>query len=80
VKGSYLYATVLNTPEDGVIRISSLGEKDASKLPHFHGMIREVSILGYDGELTWFREEEAMVIKTYGLKSDYPIVCKIRID
>ena len=80
VKGSYLYATVLSSPEDGVIRIQSLGEKDASKLPHFHGIIKDVSILGYEGELNWFREEEAMVIKTSGLKSEYPVVCKIYID
>jgi len=57
-----------------------LGEKDASKLPHFHGIIKDVSILGYEGELNWFREEEAMVIKTSGLKSEYPVVCKIYID
>ncbi len=80
VKGSYLYATVLCPPESGIIRIQSLGEKDASKLPHFHGIIREVSILGYDGALCWHREEEALVIKTDGWKSEFPVVCKVLID
>lgn len=80
VKGSCLYATVLRFPDNGIIRIKSLGEKDASKLPHFHGIITEVMVLGYPSELSWYREEEALVIKTEGIQTDYPVVCKIRID
>jgi alpha-L-fucosidase len=80
VKGSYLYATVLNFPKDGIIRIKSLGESDASKLPHFHGIIKEVSILGFQSNVSWHREEEALIVKTEGIKTDYPVVCKLLID
>jgi alpha-L-fucosidase len=80
VKGSYLYATVLNFPKEGIIRIKSLGERDASKLPHFHGMIKEVTILGYQSDVSWYREEEALVVKAEGIRSDYPVVLKILID
>jgi alpha-L-fucosidase len=80
VKGSYLYATILNFPKDGIIRIKSLGERDASKLPHFHGIIKEVTILGYQSDISWYREEEALVVKTEGIKTDYPVVCKLLID
>ena len=80
VKGSSLYVTVLRFPEDGRLQIRSLGEKDASRLPHFHGIIREVSILGYEGELDWSRGEEALTILAPGIKTEYPVVCKVTID
>ncbi|NLZ82111.1 MAG: alpha-L-fucosidase, partial [Clostridiales bacterium] len=80
VKGSYLYATVLTWPEDGQVAIKSLGEKDASKLPLFHGIIKEVSALGFDTNLKWTRTPEALEINAVGIKSDYPVVLKIKID
>ena len=79
-KGSYLYATVLCLPEDGIIRIKSLGEKDASRLPHFHGIIKNITVLGYQGELKWYRDEEAFVVSVFDLKTKYPVVCKILVD
>lgn len=80
VNGSYLYATVLQYPENGKISIRSLGEKDAAKLPHFHGIIREISVLGFDEVVTWERGEESLNITTNHVKSDKPVVFKIRMD
>jgi len=80
IKGSYLYATVLTWPEDGQVAIKSLGEKDASKLPLFHGIIKDVSILGFDTNLKWTRTSEALEINAEGIKSDYPVVLKVTID
>lgn len=80
VKGSYLYATVLTWPEDGQVAIKSLGEKDASKLPLFHGIIKDVSILGFDSNLKWNRTSEALEINAEEIKSDYPVVLKIELD
>lgn len=80
VKGSYLYATVLTWPEDGQVAIKSLGKKDASRLPLFHGIIKDVSALGFDGNLKWNRTSEALEINAEGIKSDYPVVFKIKID
>ena len=79
-RGSNLYATVLRFPEDGIVKIRSLAEKDASRLPHFHGIIKEVKALGYPGSLSWERNEEALVIKTSGIMSTYPVVFQIMID
>jgi len=80
VKGSYLYATVLKWPEDGQLAIKSLGEKDASKLPLFHGIIKNVSTLGFDSEVKWSRTSEALEIKAEDIKSDYPVVLKVKMD
>jgi len=39
VNGSCIYATVLSWPENGVAKIKFLADRDASRLPHFHGKI-----------------------------------------
>ena len=80
VKGSSIYATVLDFPEDGIVKIKSLGEKDASKLPHFHGIIKDISVLGFQEKPVWERKEEGLVISTKKVKSDKPVVYKIVID
>ncbi|OAS89083.1 MULTISPECIES: alpha-L-fucosidase [Metabacillus] len=80
VNGSYLYATVLNYPEDGKVNIQSLAEKDASKLPHFHGIIKNISILGFEEKPSWNRTEDGLEITTDQVSSDKPVVFKLLID
>lgn len=79
VNGSSLYATVLNYPEDGSIHIKSLGEKDASSLPHFNGIIKDVSVLGFEEKPLWERTNESLNIITKKVKSDKPVVFKMVI-
>ncbi|WP_349655062.1 alpha-L-fucosidase [Paenibacillus sp. G2S3] len=76
VKGSYLYATVLVYPENGIVHIQSLKEKSV----HFHGMIKDIHILGFDERPTWDRTEEALVIKTTSVRSETPVVLRIELD
>lgn len=80
VNGSYIYATVLNFPKNGGIKIKSLAEKNAAKSPHFHGMIKAISVLGFNEIPLWERGEDALVITTKNIQSDKPVVFKILID
>lgn len=80
VNGSYIYATVLNFPQNGEIRIKSLSEKNAAKLPHFHGIIKAISILGFNEAPVWARKEDELVITTKNVHSDNPVVFKILVD
>ena len=80
VNGSYLYATVLSYPNNGRIEIKSLAEKNASKLPHFHGIIKDVSVLGFEESPAWERTEEALIINTNHVQSEKPVVFKILVD
>jgi alpha-L-fucosidase len=80
VNGANLYATVLSYPANGLVSIKALGEKNAAKLPHFHGIIKDVSVLGFDERVIWERNEEALVIKTKSVQSDKPVVFKILVD
>ena len=47
VKDTNIYATVLAFPEEGVVKIRSHGYRKATKLSHFHGIIKDASVLGF---------------------------------
>jgi len=78
LKGDSLFATVLSYPENGVVAIRSLGQKSEI----FHGIIKDITVLGFDEIPEWKRTDEALVIKTNTGKvaSPFPVVFKISID
>ncbi|MBQ8637570.1 MAG: alpha-L-fucosidase [Lachnospiraceae bacterium] len=77
--GGYLYATVLKCSEDGNYCIRCLGEQDASRQANFHGIIRDIQVLGWDEAPQWSRDAEGLHLTT-SMKSNTPIVFKIKID
>jgi alpha-L-fucosidase len=76
VKGSTLYATVLVYPEDGKIAIKSL--RDHS--PHFHGVIKDIQVLGSGTQSHWERNEQALTVHVVEHQSALPVVLKIILD
>ena len=80
VNNGCLYATVLSYPENGEVCIESLREADASRLPLFHGIIKDVDVLGFSEKLEFKRDEKGLHIKTNTVKSEYPVVFKIKVD
>ena len=80
VNGSNIYATVLSFPKNGQVIIKSLADKNAAILPLFHGIIRNVSVLGFDEKPVWKRTEDALIINTKNINCDKPVVFKILVD
>ncbi|MBB5194697.1 alpha-L-fucosidase [Anaerocolumna cellulosilytica] len=80
VKGSYLYAFVLKYPKDGIVTIEALGDKDAARLPHFHGIIRGIEILGTSSKPEWKRTTDGLIIYGDIINTDKPVVMRILID
>lgn len=80
VNGGILYATVLKYPKNGDVNITRLASADASHLPVFHGIIQDVSVLGFDEKPQYIRDETGLHIHTTKVKSEYPVVFKIRLD
>lgn len=79
VKGSCLYAAVLKYPEDGIVIIRSLADtKDDGAV--FHGITTDVSILGFSEKPHWKRTKEGLCIETQTVKSNLPIVFKVKIN
>ncbi len=80
MNGTNLYATVMRCSEDGSYCFPALGEQDASRKPNFHGLIREVSVLGFDSACEWTRDESGLHVRTTGVVSDKPVVFKVVLD
>lgn len=80
VKGDTLYAIVLRWPDDGRVTVRSLAEADASHLPVFHGIIRDVGVLGCAEPPAWSRDAEGLHVCAQGVHTDKPVVIKIRLD
>lgn len=79
VGGGYLYATALKCSGDGTYCIHSLAEQDASKMANFHGIIRDVEVLGCEEAPVWSRDEEGLHIQT-AMRSNTPVVFRITVD
>ncbi|MFH1513266.1 MAG: alpha-L-fucosidase [Bacillota bacterium] len=77
-RGSHLYAIFMRWPEDGKALIRSLAEQDASRLPVFHGIVRDVDILGY-GKPVWSRDEDGLHVSAPDVQSDLPVAVRITI-
>ena len=79
-KGDHIYATALKCSPEGSYLFPALGEQDASKKPNFHGIIRNVEILGFDSECSWSRDEEGLHVKVTGVNTDKPVVFRVTVD
>ena len=77
--GGALYAVALGQSASGEYTIESLGEQDASRQANFHGIIRDVRVLGAEEAPVWNRDAQGLHIRT-GFRSDLPVTFKIRID
>lgn len=76
-KGNYIYAIVMQWPEDGEISIQSLG----NDFRYLKSTIRDIQILGTDYHPEFHRNEELHI--GCGIKPDaggMPVVLKITID
>jgi alpha-L-fucosidase len=55
-RGEVLYAIALDWPEDGILKIQSLGDEQDTKT------IKSVQLLGYKGELSFSRDHESLKV------------------
>ncbi len=80
VKGSHLYAAVLEWPRDGEVTVQALADADASSLPVFHGIVKDVRILGCPDQIAWRRDGEGLHVSAPQVQSDLPVVIQMTID
>ena len=79
-KGGSLYAIVMKRPRDGQVCVRSLGVADASIKPRFHGIIREVALLGEQTPPAWERKEDGLFVRLGPGESGLPAVIKITLE
>ena len=79
VNGDSLYVISLHYPEDGRVTVKALGEQDASHLPKFNGIIKSVSILGFEEQPLRSRDSEGLHIAAGTVNTDKPVVFKVTL-
>ena len=80
VKGENLYCTVLSWPEDGHVVIKSLGHSADANLPEFHGIVKDVDVLGCAEKPVWERKQGGLHVTMPSVKTDKPVVVRVKID
>ena len=80
VKGENLYCTVLSWPEDGHVVIKSLGHSADANMPEFHGIVKDVDVLGCADKPVWERKAGGLHVTVPGIKTDKPVVVRVKID
>ncbi len=80
-KNGYVYATVLKCNEEGTYSIKSLAHKKGSTVSQFSGIIKNVELLGFDGEIIWKMTENALEIKVAegAVNVKTPVVFKVTV-
>lgn len=78
-KGRMIYAIVMRWPEEGEVIIRSMAKQREQTTTNFHGLIREVRILGKEKEgLRWRQEEEGLYVECK-LYREFPVVIRIEV-
>ncbi len=80
VNGDAVYAICLNPECCNDFVIESFAKGDTSVKPNFHGIIKDISLLGSDEKPSWSRDGEGLKISTSGAFGADPIVFKITVD
>ncbi|MCM1267377.1 MAG: alpha-L-fucosidase, partial [Bacteroidales bacterium] len=75
-----IYAACLRCPDDGTFLIRSLGRSADPNKPNFHGIIRDVEVLGFPEKPQYFVDDEGLHLTAAGIKSGFPVVCKIYVE
>lgn len=80
VKGDSIYAFLMNCPADGNVLIRSLADTADQNTSQFHGLIEDVSVLGYkDAKAEWTKDLQGLHLKISGAKSELPLVVRVKL-
>jgi alpha-L-fucosidase len=59
--------------------IESLRNSADQNVPEFHGIIEDVDVLGYDGNVDWSVDGEGLHVSAPGVQSAFPVVVRVKI-
>lgn len=75
-----LYVFCMKYPENGQICVKSLADSSDQNLPEFHGIIKNISILGFNEKPEYQVTDEGLKIKTSRVASELPVVFKVEVE
>lgn len=74
-----VYAIAMRCPEDGKFTVKALADSPDQNIPEFHGIIADVKILGYDGDVQWSKDADGLHVHA-DVHSNMPVTLKIVIE
>lgn len=80
VNDGCIYAFCMKYPENGHVVIRSLKTSKDQNVPEFHGIIRKVSVVGFDEAIKFEQTEEGLCFTTEHVRSEYPVAIRIEVD
>lgn len=76
-----IYAIAMKCPGNGEFTVRSLADSSNQNVPEFHGIISDVTILGFEGkELHWKTDGAGLHVSAPGVHSAFPVVLKITVE
>jgi len=75
-----IYAIMLKCPADGRFKIRSVSKSADPTKPAFHGIVKRVSVLGYDKDEEFEINGEGLTFTDKGIKSKFPVTVKIETE
>lgn len=75
-----VYAICLRYPSDGRLTIHSLSKSKDPNKPTFHGIIKDVQLLGSPERVSYSIDEDGLHLKAVSVDSMFPVVIKIITD
>lgn len=81
VNNGAIYAIALSCPKDGKFLVRSLGDSTDPDKPNFHGIIRNVEVLGFPGAVKkWSKDPEGLHVDAPDVHTDFPVTLKVTVE
>ena len=75
-----IYAILLRCPTDGHFHIKSISKSQDPTKPAFHGIVTNVSVLGFSKHETFTIDDEGLSFNNVRIQSSLPVVVKVETD
>ena len=79
-RGENIYAIALKPSPDGIYEVKTLGDNKGEGISGFHGIIQDVKILGYDGELSWDADDKRLRVEAKDFRAQLPVVIRVSVE
>ena len=66
--------------DDGDYCVKALAQAPVEVARRFHGIVKNVSVLGKDGPVQWSRDDQGLHIHTDWRMGDMPVSFKVELD
>ncbi len=76
-----IYAIAMQCPADGCFTVESFADSRGESLEAFHGIISDVTVLGFQQTpITWRTDARGLHVTAPQVHSDFPVTLKITVE